>query len=46
MGCRAAIPEAVRARGESELVKEAAALEKSVGAPGERRGPFEVMRLP
>jgi len=35
----------VRAYRESELVKEAMAFEKSVGAPGDRKGPFEVLRL-
>jgi heme-degrading monooxygenase HmoA len=35
----------VRAYRESALVKEAMAFEKSVGAPGDRKGPFAVLRL-
>ena len=36
---------ALRAYRESDLVKEAMAFERLLGAPGDRRGPFEVLRL-
>lgn len=35
----------VRAHRESEPVKEATAFGQVVAVPGERRGPFEVLRL-